>query len=53
MMLELYQDYKSILSDSISLYFFVPFIFAILMLLRPAAQYTYTFYISTSAQRFL
>lgn len=51
--LQLYQDQKALLNESVSLYFFVPFIFAVLMLLRPAAQYTYTFYISTSTQRFL
>jgi uncharacterized membrane protein len=53
MTIELYITAKDYLYDHITLYFFVPFIFTILMILRPAAQYTYAFYISTSEQRFL
>ena len=51
MLLELYQTNKDVLSSNITLYFFVPFIFAFLMLLRPIAQYTYTFHISPGDQR--
>jgi hypothetical protein len=43
--LELYQDHKEVMYSNITLYFFVPFIFAVLMLIRPIAQYTYTFHI--------
>ena len=46
MVLELYQDHKSVMYSNITLYFFLPFMFAVLMLLRPIAQYTYTFHIS-------
>jgi hypothetical protein len=53
MVLELYQDHKSVMSSNITLYFFLPFMFAVLMLLRPIAQHTYTFHISPENQRWL
>jgi hypothetical protein len=31
----------------VTFYFFLPFFYAVLLLLRPVAQYTYTFHIST------
>jgi hypothetical protein len=51
--LELYQDHVSVLSQNITFYFFVPLIYSALILLRPVAQYTYTFHILPAQQRSL
>jgi hypothetical protein len=47
--LELYQDHISVLNANVTLYFFVPMIYVVFILLRPVAQYTYTFHILPSA----
>ena len=51
MFLDLYTQWLS--QITVTFYFFVPLVFAALILLRPVAQYTYTFHIQPSQQRFL
>ena len=46
--LELYREHSDILNQNITFYFFVPLIYAALILLRPLAQYTHTFHILPS-----